>query len=53
MQIEEDKFTHAIARGEKQIGLWISLCLSQCPCRSVEASRLRLAYFSFTSLQNR
>ena len=28
MQIEEDKFTHAIARGEKQIGLWISLCLS-------------------------
>ena len=26
MQLEENKFTHAIARGEKQIGLWISLC---------------------------
>ncbi len=26
MQLEENKFTHGIARGEKQIGLWISLC---------------------------
>ena len=26
MQLDENDFTHAIARGDKQIGLWISLC---------------------------